>query len=319
LEQELCEGERVERLFIPAAACLASRRWQQWLWTVWAGILCLVAVPSGGWIWWLLCLLWFARIGQLLLREPADAWVVTNQRCFRIQLSGFGSHVREVSAAPDDAGLPVGALADLRSCIDELSRREGPAVLRRREEHARVARDLPGPLREAVSRRLQGDERLLWVDRPTPRDYFLFAPLDPWCIAGYFAAFPLAALAALSPERLPFAGAALIVGGTATARLWAQIRRTVYAVTDRRGFVLAAGRCREYDHSELRRFHRSQNAAGRGTLAPPLGGVLGDGFYGVRNVKAVDDLIRQRTTRGAATELIPAEPPPGRGDEPLPG
>ena len=65
----------------------------------------------------------------------------------------------------------------------------------------------------------------------------------------------------------------------------------------------------------MRRFQRSQNAAGRGTLSPPRGAVLGEGFFGVRNVKVVDDLIKQRLSRGIATEVTPVEAPAGRGDE----
>ena len=41
-----------------------------------------------------------------------------------------------------------------------------------------MARDLPRRLREEVTGRLAPGESLLWVDRPTPRDYFLYAPLD---------------------------------------------------------------------------------------------------------------------------------------------
>ena len=99
-----------------------------------------------------------------------------------------------------------------------------------------------------------------------------------------------------------------------TANLWRQVRGTVYAVTNRRGLVIGPrGQIRSYGPNQLRRFQRTLDATGRGTLAPP--GSNGDGFYGVQNAKLVDDLIKERTPRDASTEITPADAQPGRGDE----
>ena len=82
----------------------------------------------------------------------------------------------------------------------------------------------------------------------------------------------------------------------------------------RRGLVVGpGGRLRIYEPNQLSRFQRTQDATGRGTLAPPFSN--GEGFYGLQNAKFVDDLIKQRTPRDASTELAPAEALPGRGDE----
>ena len=44
-------------------------------------------------------------------------------------------------------------------------------------------------------------------------------------------------------------------------------------------------------------------------------GRLGAGFHGIRDAKAVDDLIKQRASRDRSTEVAPAPGPGGRGDE----
>jgi hypothetical protein len=50
----------------------------------------------------------------------------------------------------------------------------------------------------------------------------------------------------------------------------------------------------------------------------PAQGRPAEGFYGVRNVKAFDDLINNRSPKDRSTEVMPAETPVGRGDETSP-
>jgi hypothetical protein len=202
----------------------------------------------------------------------------------------------------------------------------GAGGTRRAREENHVARDLPARLRQQVEEQLAPGEQLLWADRPGVREYLLIAPLDTGTAAlGLLAG--LVSILTLPLVSLTGMNSALSMGIGFAAGLWMVtafrvgrlIRGTVYAVTDRGGFVLAPwGETRRYTVAEMRRFQRTESATGRGTLAASVAGAA-PGFYGVRDVKTVDDLVKGRPTRDHSTELTPAEALPGRGDEVAPG
>lgn len=243
-------------------------------------------------------------------------YVVTDQRCFRLSFRRGRLSVQDVSETPTEFAL------DQRD-VDELERRI--AVLSRgnaagRSGERRPARELPRRLREAIQRQLAPNERLLWADQPNPRDYFMHAPLSPLAVLLILAmaVASLIALAATAPvlklaSGLTAANCAL----SAAAILWRQVRGTVYALTDQRGIVVSpGGRLTTYPAQLLRSFQRTQDAGGSGRLEHQ-GGLLDDGvgFYGLRNAKLVDDLIKNRATQEHGSEVTPIEAPDGRGDE----
>src|SRR5207248_11187192 len=113
----------------------------------------------------------------------------------------------------------------------------------------------------------------------------------------------------------PVAGCTVAATALAGLNFWWRARNTVYAITDRRGLIVPPlGRAQTLPLARLRGFQRVQNDVGGGDLLPPVGN-SGEGFYGVRNVKDVDDLIKGRAVRDRSTEVLPAAPPEGRGDE----
>jgi hypothetical protein len=260
------------------------------------------------------------------MRNRRTAFIVTNQRCFQLHHRRREVEVRDVEESSQAAGLDRPDRLELDDHLLALARSGQMAVGGRPAEERRLERELPRELRARLDRELHPGETVLWADRPTARDYLMHAPMDPLSatlgLAG--GAFgPVAALWAATIGGNP--GAALGWGGVAVAslllavlRLWTQIERTVYAVTTERGVVIFPdGTVKTYTRAQLRGFRRTQDGAGRGDLRSTAG-QIGDGFYGIRDVKDVDDLIKGRELRDRSTELAPAESPPGRGDEPAP-
>ncbi len=326
LERELCPGEEVRLAVQPAAAsgaCLLARLGGL------AGTVAALAavahfllaagdaVPVPG------LFSFFAGAFAFLLdysRNRERACIATNRRCFEMRLRSGVLHVRDVRHLP--LGLPGQQKERIRAEIEAWRANPGGVEATGAGGTARLVRPLPDAVRQRLERYLQPEEEILWADQPTPRDYLIHAPLDGWATLCGLAAgvLPLVALVgsvAYGPEFALRAGAAALAAAGLTAwRLWRQIRHTVYAVTTRQGLILTPGSRtpRTFSHKELRRFQRTQQASGRGTLLLPLA-QPGEGFYGVRGVKAVDDLIKGRPLRDQSGELTPAEAPPGRGDE----
>jgi hypothetical protein len=324
LQEELCPDEKLQLVVRPSPARVAGIRW-----TLLSpmGLLStilftrLVVGPELAWEWLFWTAMGCLTAWGLRKQRPNFAYVVTDQRCFRLSRRGGRVHVVDVDHPPSEMLLDPDDVEELDRRIRELDQRLG-ARRRRSSRRAHPVRELPAALREAVRSQLKEGEALVWADRPDPRDFFMHAKLDAtsvWLmIAGLVAL--VAAIASASGLSLPLSTLALGCAaagttGTALARVWRQVRGTVYALTDHRGLILSpGGRVTAYMPNELKRFHRTQNDAGQGRLGPPDGGD-GEGFYGVRNVKVLDDLIKNRTAREQSTEVTPAEAPGGRGDE----
>jgi hypothetical protein len=327
LHRELCPGERVELVARAGPAAVARLRWRLAAQAgLAAGILALAAVHplfrQASWCgaWLLPSLLglvnsWWRGYD---LTGQDSTYVVTNERCFRMWVAGHWVHVRDVTLLPQDDRLDPADLLALQGRFQALQARQDAA--RRSNAAARISRDLPPALREAVHEALMPGETLLWADRPTPTAYLLNAPADmataslsllsfAACIATVFLAANESAFA------IALGGGALAFGIAAGTCLWRRVRETAYAVTDRGGFVIGpGGLVTTYGLAELRHFQRTQNTAGRGTLAPPAARP-GVGFFGVRDVKVVDDLIKGRSAPDRSTEILPAEALPGGGRE----
>jgi hypothetical protein len=325
VERELCPGETVERVILPSRAIMARARRSRLIQFGAAALLAILCFwfregPFAVWpVIWMLASL--AAIGNSDLRRQRGAYVMTNQRCFHLVHTGGRVVVRDVPAVVADPRLDP---AD-RQCLEErvaAMAAAGRMARQRTPEERRVARDLPPRLRRAVEDQLVDGETLLWADRPGVREHLLLAPLDVQTAglglaAGLSSVFlaPLTATFGAADWFHASVGIAAGLWGATILRLWRQVRGTVYAVTDRGGFVLApGGRMRSFSLAEMHAFQRTQNIAGRGTLAPDLPSA-GTGFYGVRDVKTVDDLIKGRATRDQSTEVTPAEALAGRGDE----
>jgi len=320
LERELCPGEKVEWIIPPRRARYGILR---------LGAICglgAIAATIGG-AYAGSALLYFAALVALLgafsLFDASlrMALVLTNERCFRLRAFGWKVHVRDITALPPGLALRVEDLTRLRNSLWALERERRTGKGRRAVEGARIARNVPPALLGAVKSALMPGEQLRWAERPSPKSYLANAPLDLLTTFGFVGGFGLTFVSVMmmtsgvadDGHAEPIAlGLAMLLA--AAANLWRQVRKTVYAVTDRRGLVVGpGGRLRIYEPNQLIRFQRTQDATGRGTLAPA--GSNGDGFYGLQNAKYVDDLIKQRTPRDASTELAPAEALPGRGDE----
>jgi hypothetical protein len=326
LDAELCPGERLELVVRPNRGRIRAAQWSllspcaalssimvaRFVWGPW---------PVEPWAigFWVLMV---ALTAFGCIRQRRDfAYILTDQRCFRLSLRGRRVQVVDTEQVPTDFVLDHREITELDRRI-RLLRPRLRAGRARAGSRPRPRRELPAALRESVQRVLRTGESVLWADRPHPWDYFLHARMDGLTVLLMSMALGsfIATLAAGTIVRLPLTPLELGAGflglvGSAMARLLQQVRGTVYALTDQRGFVLApGGQLTEYAPADLRRFHRTQNTDGRGNLAPP-GAADGEGFYGVRNVKVLDDLIKERATREHSTEVAPSEPPAGRGDE----
>jgi hypothetical protein len=201
------------------------------------------------------------------------------------------------------------------------------------ERIPRTSLDVLQPrLREALARALAPGETLRWVERPDPGRYARGGPAGLMraglaglaltsILFGILAAviehqvgMPLAAVGVpITPLGLFAAGIGLGVLPILSLRRTAT--RIAYAITDRRALILGPGRrVRSLSPDQLRLFRRVQHADGSGNLLNPAG-ASGLGFYAVRNVAALDDLIHHRFDRLRPAEVSPAEPPAGRGNE----
>lgn len=316
---ELCPGECLERVSQPGALRRTEAVLRQ-LATLAAGAagLTLIGLWISGRGWAVFVIV--ALLALMKQRSPC-VYVLTDQRCFTISPTGFGFRVEDLDETPIDDRLAPGDLAEIARRIAGFKSRLRAGTLGSGLGSARIARDLPADVAATVRATLHPGETLRWVDRPGARQYFLHTPLDVLTSAGFFGVAALIAAAGVSHGS----------GLTGTAFQWAvgaggllvlsllrmrrQMRGTAYAITDRRGFVLVPGRAvASYPLSEMRTFRRTQDAAGKGTLAP-LNGKPVEGFYGVRNVKVIDDLIKNRAPHDRSTEMVPAGSQPGLGSE----
>lgn len=179
---------------------------------------------------------------------------------------------------------------------------------------SQIARELES----AVERELQSGERTVWVEMPVPRYFtgltttmFLFG--IPWTAfalfwtggaawgtwrggPGFFRLFPL--------FGLPF----ILIGfGMLGSPIWAyrKAQRTIYAITDRRALIIAAGRTttiRSFPPEKLEEIFRREKRDGTGDvifLRNAWRDSDGDrrseeiGFMSVREPKHVENLLQE--------------------------
>src|SRR5262249_21323778 len=177
------------------------------------------------------------------LRRRNIAYVITNQRCFRITNAVWAVHLTEVERLPEDPQLAPEALVALH---EGLATAREPAPETRARAAQALVRELPPEARATLEGALLPGEQLLWAERPTAANYPSHAPIDGlttllvsgasagWAIA--LCSLTLAATHQLPPESMPLAA-----GATATAAglsslgvgyLCKRIRTTLYAVTN---------------------------------------------------------------------------------------
>ncbi len=191
--------------------------------------------------------------------------------------------------------------------------------------------DLPRPLREAVTRELQG-EAILWVGRPSgARALLATLPLlifaIPWtafCVFWEYAALggwisggpaPSGTAALITAVFALFGVPFVLVGlGMLAAPLIARsrARRTVYAVSPRRLVSLTVGRSlavKSIPLASILRSERVERRDGHGTLKVIVGSHRdSDGdrvetteiLYGIPDVRKVEQLITARIADGRA-------------------
>jgi len=189
--------------------------------------------------------------------------------------------------------------------------------------------NLPGDLREAITRELEHDERAKWVGQPNASRAALKAlPMVFFAIP--WTAFAVFWMCAASGFKVPdfhrgwsffplFGLPFLFIGfGMLLSPLWAArgMRRTVYVVTDRRAFIYARefwnSRVQTFGPDSLGRIHRTERADGSGSIffetallypgAYRSGYVGNSGFFEIRDVRKVEEMIRQIPARAAAEE-----------------
>src|SRR5688572_15650599 len=179
---------------------------------------------------------------------------------------------------------------------------------------------LPPQLRLLVESELQSGERITWMEQPIPsRMARMTLPIVlfgiPWTAfalfwtagaawgtskmehgPGLFSAFPL--------FGLPF----ILIGfGMLSSPYWARrkARRSAYVLTDRRAILFTAGwrgsvTIRTFEPERLTDLRRKQHTDGSGDLvfAQDIRRDNADvGFLAIREVKAVEELVRVLTQR----------------------
>lgn len=326
LAKELCPGERVEWVAQPEAADPEGMQRDSAWWfggvTALTAILALMEQASPG-------AYFFAVIFGIvvsLVRQRHNrqiAYVATNQRCFQINTSGLLVKVRDLTdPLHSGATLARRDREQLRERIQALARTGGEQPASRDEvDLAHALESMKPHLRRSLEASLLPGEDLRWVYQPTLADHVQHAPVDLITstlvvIAGVIALLALILATAGHFNPLP-AAAALLLGTCAWGRVVGKVKGKVYALTDRRGLVVGRkGQVKAYSPSEMQQFRRTQGTDGRGNLAPA--NLRGEAFYGVRDVKLVDDLVKGRSTPDRSTALLPADAPDGRGTEPEP-
>ena len=169
-------------------------------------------------------------------------------------------------------------------------------------------------LENKIRNELASGERILWLEQPIPRfltavsiSTFLFG--IPWTAFTIFWMFAAAGFRKPELSRgifnlfplfgLPF----FLVGiGMLTSPLWSYRKalKTVYAITDRRAFVLISGRTttiRSYLPERLQDIHRIEKRDGTGDVifGPASEGnhqAHACGFLNIRNPKAAEQTLR---------------------------
>jgi hypothetical protein len=330
--RELGPGETVERVFRPGWTSPEGRRRRR------LGAALVVAAYAGpgiaaGWGWGVATAFMGGLIAWLVDRQSQEdlAYVVTNARCFRLWLHFGSTGVREFDQPPAREEVPYLAAADRTAFREHVlaraSRPRSPGP--EREAPAVRLAALPPGLRERVRRALRPGETLRWVDRPAPGSAPSGALGLVLLALAAGAGFPglmayLAAAAGLTPylaaatggpgpgllaNPWPWVAAAGGFGLLRQCWLRCVAGSTVYGLTDQRGFILRpGGRQTDCAIAELRAYRRSQSPDGSGSL---VAGTSLRGFYGIRNVRAVDDLIKARPTPDRSPEVAPADPPVG--------
>ncbi len=174
-------------------------------------------------------------------------------------------------------------------------------------------------LREMVENELNEEEQILWGGQPAPKrlaakklPLFFFA--IPWT------AFSLFWMYAASGFSVPFSGDGfslfslfgipfLLIGiAMLSTPLWAMrnAKRTVYILTNRRAVIFAGGfntTISSYSPGQLYSTTRKQNPDGSGDILFNTEinslvknkniNTLDPGFYGIKNVKEVEKLIKK--------------------------
>lgn len=320
IQKELSPGETVERILQPRSA---SPGWIRVRAAVTLGTTlaaCLLSLlfrapqilPLIGGIGLVILL------AHVTKREGARglAYVVTNQRCFRILAPGEAASVREVTESPNSE-LATEDREWLRDRLLNPSSISSPADDRLKEVARPGIGALPPDLARVLTISLEPGESVLWASQPRPWSYLGTGPVGTFYAFGIvvgvillFAAAVLAAVAQVAPHGLVMAAELFgVVGsaalGSSTALLWRRLRRTVYAVTDRRAMILIPGRRPTvFALEEIAGFQRSQGTGGHGALVHP-DSRRNVGFYGIDHVKDVSDLIHGRVLPDRSGEVVP--------------
>jgi hypothetical protein len=187
--------------------------------------------------------------------------------------------------------------------------------------------NLPPERRNLIESELQSGEKIVWLDQPIPRLFtmrtiplVLFA--IPWTA---FAAFWMAEAAGLlgghahSPKGptavfplfgLPFVlvGIAMLMSPVWMRRIY---RGTYYVITNRRAIVFQKGfamTTRSFAPEQLQALSKRQRADGSGDIIFNVlleqvqvtpAGVQMNGFFSIRNVKEVEDLLLELARKQA--------------------
>ena len=190
---------------------------------------------------------------------------------------------------------------------------------------------LPPQFVPVVENELDDNEKCVWADQPIPH-WFSLASLGPFLFAIPWTAFSVFWIFGAAGFKIPdfsepqgffclFGVPFLLVGiGMLSSPYWMRrkMKRTVYAVTDRRVIVFEGGvfssSVRSYMPNELTELYRTQNAKGIGSISfvgKPAGFPSGRhaenpfvycGFQNIRNVKAVESLLRNLTKNSQDTD-----------------
>jgi len=168
--------------------------------------------------------------------------------------------------------------------------------------------EIPNDLRQRVDRELEPGEQIQWIGTPIPRPFTATTTFGI-LLGIVFVGFGISWMRTVPGFPFVLVGLAVSIGGlnTLAAPLWAyrEARQTVYGITDRRAFIFYGGRSPgivNYSASAVQVVYCQQNTDGSGDVVFGYGEsdgndgrtyAQGPGFFGVREPKEVERLLRQ--------------------------
>lgn len=179
----------------------------------------------------------------------------------------------------------------------------------------------PSPL-SIAEREMRAGERLIWADRPVApaRQMLAMLPVSLFgMVFAGFAAFWIIGAASVTPDNgvfsfFPLFGIPFLLVGLGIMLLpvwaWMGAKKTVYAISSDRLVIIARGSVRSFEPQEIENLERRERPDGTGDIIFSRDDVRThssrgsrtrvrrEGFFGIPEVRRVEDEIRRLKQRG---------------------